>query len=60
MIVRVGILVAASVAAYAVKQLNEKNSRSLAPRNQRSGILLYEFYTYQFIIFQADDRYSPM
>lgn len=37
MIVRVGLLVAASVAALAVKQLNEKNAGSPNLRNRRSG-----------------------
>lgn len=37
MIVRVGLLVAASVAALAVKQLNEKNAGSPNSRNRRSG-----------------------
>ncbi|PON87031.1 hypothetical protein TorRG33x02_171440 [Trema orientale] len=37
MIVRLGLLVAASVAAYAVKQLNIKNEKSSTSRTQRPG-----------------------
>lgn len=48
MIVRVGLLVAASVAALAVRQLNEKNAGSPNSRNRRSGILSYEFLMYQY------------
>lgn len=52
MIVRVGLLVAASVAAFAAKQLNEKNSGFSKSKRRRSGMLPYEFqYDFSFPLF---------
>ena len=49
MIVRVSFLVAASVAAYAVRQLNTKTPRS--PRNRRAGNLLWVFVSFAHVAY---------
>lgn len=43
MIVRVGFLVAASIAAYAVKQINVKSSNREDNLKKPSGTLIYQF-----------------
>ena len=42
MVLRLGLLVAASVAAYAVRQLNVKNSNSVASVDKLTGIHIFE------------------
>ena len=46
MVIRLGLLVAASIAAYAVKQLNIKSSRSSTLAVKPSGTRFYESYVY--------------
>jgi hypothetical protein len=49
MIVRLGLLVAASVAAFAVKQLNIKTSRPSTSAVKPSGTPFYEFRVFVFL-----------
>jgi len=46
MVIRLGLLVAASIAAYAVKQLNIKSSRSSTLAVKPPGTRFYESYIY--------------
>lgn len=50
--IRLGLLIAASIAAYAARQVNVKNSTSSASTTRPSGILLYQFDIYHFFIGQ--------
>ena len=49
MVIRLGLLVAASIAAYAVKQLNIKSSRSSTLAVKPSGTRFYESYVYMCV-----------
>lgn len=50
--IRLSLLIAASIAAYAAKQFNVKNSSSSASTTRPSGIHLYQFDIYDFFIGQ--------
>lgn len=56
MIVRVGFVVAASIAAFAVKQLNVKNSKSSTSLAKSSGTRVCNFSVIQYLAIVIDKR----
>lgn len=48
MVLRLGLVVAASIAAYAVRQLNVKNSKSVASVDKCTGIHIFELQLFTY------------